>query len=114
MSMEITGEVKHISEIETFGAKNTQKRFIVIEVVDGDYSNAHGFQVFNDKCGMFDGVEVGQEVTISYNLGTVREWNGKWFADMHRAWKLAATGASVAAPAEDSPAKEEEKKEEAE
>ena len=86
-TLEMTGKVVHVSEIETFES-GFSKRFIVLEAEDGKYTNQYGFQVFKDKCSILDGIKEGQEATVKYNLGTVREYNGKWFSDMHKAWKV--------------------------
>ena len=85
--LEFTGKVVHVSEEETFDS-GFSKRFIVLEAEDGGYTNQYGFQVFKDKCSMLDGIKVGQEATVKYNLATVREYQGKWFSDMHKAWNV--------------------------
>lgn len=95
MAYELTGEIKHISETEVF-ASGFQKRFLILEAQDGDYKNEYGFQVMKDNVDKYDSLSVGQEVTVHFNLGRSREYNSKWYADMHTAWKVEAVGSAPA------------------
>lgn len=100
-SLSITGKVSHVGETEVFSS-GFQKRLLVLEVQDGDYKNLHGFQVTKEKCDTLDQINIGDEVTAHFNLGTIREYESKWYSDPHRLWKIVAN--TAAAPAEEVPA----------
>lgn len=108
MAYEIEGTIKHISETETF-ASGFCKRFLILEAQDGDYKNEYGFEVMKDNVDKYDSLSIGQEVKVHFSLATTREgtggYEGKWFPNMHRAWKVEAL--SDAAPVSDDPHAEE-------
>lgn len=85
--MEIQGEVAFIGNTQEF-ASGFKKRLIVIKVVDGDYTNSHGFEFTKDSVNKLDGIKIGDTVEINFNLGQCREWKDKWYGDMHRGWKI--------------------------
>lgn len=85
--MEVTGVVKHVGETQTFES-GFCKRLIVIECKDREYTNTHGFEFCKTGTSKLDGIEPGDIVTIAYNLGQCREYQGKWYADLHRGWKI--------------------------
>jgi hypothetical protein len=45
-----------------------------------------------------DGVAVGDELEVKFNLGRCREYNGKWYGDMHVAWYIKKIEAARTAP----------------
>jgi len=83
------GKVHYLSETETFGSGFT-KRSVVLEADDGKYKNLYGFEFFKDKISLLDGIAVGDEITVHYNLARVREYEGRWYANMHHGWKVEA------------------------
>jgi len=88
--MDITGKVKFIGEIEIFKS-GFQKRLLVVENADGDYTNQYGCEAFKDNVNRFDGLSVGQEVTVTVfdnTVGKCHEYNGRWFADLPTAMKV--------------------------
>lgn len=89
MSMEITGIVKHVGELQEFSS-GFQKKALVIEAQEegSQYKNLYGFELLKDNCSKLDGIEVGHEVEVKFNLGRCREWESKWYADMHTAWYI--------------------------
>ena len=91
--MEVTGDVKLVSETETFPS-GFSKRFIIIDVKDGNYVNQIGFEFFKDATSKLDNIAIGSTVTVKFNLGRAREYQGKWFANMHNGWQIDVTKAA--------------------
>ena len=83
--MELKGKVKHIGLTEVFGS-GFQKRMFVIEAKDGSYTNDYGFELMKDNVSKIDGVSVGDEVEVKFNIGRCREYQGKYFASFPTAW----------------------------
>lgn len=101
MSLEITGKVTHIGDVEVVSDKFS-KRIFVVEVQDGNFAKNIAMQFTNDKCGKLDGVQIGSNVHIKFNLES-REYNGKWYTNA-TAWYLgAATSQAQPAISNDAP-----------
>lgn len=88
MSYDITGMVKIIGDTATFGANGFTKRELVITVEDGKYPQEISLEFVQDKVSLLDSVEVGQEVTITFDIRG-REYNGRYFNNLV-GWKLVA------------------------
>ena len=88
--MEIIGKLKVIGDIESFGANNfTKLEFVVI--TDEQYPQMLAIELSQDKCGIINDFEVGQDVKVSINLRG-REWinpqgEAKYFNSFN-AWKI--------------------------
>jgi len=89
MSMEIKGVVKHVGELQVFDS-GFQKQLLVVEAQEegSQYKNDYGFELLKDNCSKLDGVKVGREVEVKFNLGRCREYQNKWYGDMHTAWYI--------------------------
>jgi len=61
-------------------------REFVLEVNDSNYMQLIKFQLTQDRCGLLDPFEEGNEVKVHFDLRG-REWNGKYFTNLN-AWKL--------------------------
>ena len=94
--LELTGEIVHIGEVETLPTGNTEKRIFVIEIEPGQYSQQIGFELFKDKVKLINSFEVGQTVTVSFNIRG-REWKGKYYTNL-QAWKIAASTQYTTSP----------------
>jgi hypothetical protein len=70
--MEIKGEIKVIGETKTFGSSGFRKREIVI-TTDEKYPQDIMLEFVQDKCDVLNSYQVGQSVTIGFNLRG-REW----------------------------------------
>lgn len=100
MAFEITGKL-----IEKFETQNVsdkfKKREFVIEYQDNpnlSFSEMLKFQLTQDRCGLIDTYEIGQEIKVGFNLKGRRwekEGNVNYFTNLE-AWKIEA--ASGAAP----------------
>lgn len=85
--MNAQGTIKTVLDLETFDS-GFKKRSVILEIVDGKYTNLHGFQFFKERSSLLDGLQAGDVISVDYNLGTAREYNGRWYAEMPVAWKL--------------------------
>ena len=84
--MEITGVLQNISEVETVGAKQTQKMTIIIEEVEKQYPNSLAIDVWGDKTMNAKAFNVGDMLKVTLNSKT-REYNGKMYNSIS-AWKM--------------------------
>ena len=66
-SYEATGPILAIMDTQQIN-DTFRKREFVVEVPDGNYPQAIKFQVVQDKTDMLDAFDVGDEVTVSFNL----------------------------------------------
>jgi len=62
-----------------------QTRNFVIET-PGEYPQFIQFQAINERCGILDNFQEGQEIDVSFDLRG-REWNGKYITNLN-AWKI--------------------------
>ncbi len=92
--MEIKGKVHEVSEIinvtDTF-----RKRELVIEFAENpQYPEYVKFEAIQDRCALLDGVELGSDVEVSFNLKG-RAWtdkNGKkQYFNTLQLWKVNAS-----------------------
>ncbi len=96
--MDIKGTVAHVGETQVFDS-GFQKRLLVIESTDGDYTNTQGCEAFKDNVTRFDGLSKGDEVTVTVfdnTLAKCHEYNGRWFGDLPTAMKVHKEGGSNA------------------
>lgn len=97
---EAVGKIHRI--MDTQQVKDTfRKREFVIEMQDGNYPQHIKFQVTQDRCDMLDRFQVGQDVTVFFNLRgrpfTNREGQEVFFTNLE-AWRIQAGTAASAAP----------------
>ena len=105
--MEIKGKAHFISDIinvnETF-----RKRELVIEFAENpQYPEFVKFEAIQDRTALMDGVKVGDEVEVFFNLKG-REWTNKegqkTYFNTLALWKVNVLGATSAGSAPSSPA----------
>jgi len=70
--MEITGKIKWIDEVKTYGSNGFRKREIVITTQE-QYPQNIVIEFVQDKCELLDSYQIGQDVRIGINLRG-REW----------------------------------------
>ena len=99
MAYDLTGKVKLIQDAQTFGSGFT-KREMVVTVEDGKYPQEINLEFVQDKVSLLDTVEVGQEVTVTFDIRG-REYNGRYFNNL-QGWKI-QTGAAAPAAADKPP-----------
>lgn len=99
MAYDLTGKVKLVQDAKTISDKFTVREFVVT-VEDDKWPQDIVLQFVNDKVSLLDNVQVGQEVTVSFDIRG-REYNGRYFNNLN-AWKL-QTGAAAPAAADKPP-----------
>ncbi len=70
--MEITGKIKWVDEVKTYGSNGFRKREIVITTQE-QYPQNIIIEFVQDKCELLDSYQIGQDVRIGINLRG-REW----------------------------------------
>ena len=70
--MEITGKIKWIDEVKTYGSNGFRKREIIITTQE-QYPQQILVEFVQDKCELLDPYQIGQDVRIGINLRG-REW----------------------------------------
>ena len=82
--MEVVGIIKVINQTQTFES-GFQKREIVVTTLD-DFPQDIKLEFIKDKCSILDKYELGQSVTVGFNLRG-NEYKGKYFVNL-QAWKI--------------------------
>jgi hypothetical protein len=87
MAYDLTGKVKLIQAAQTFGSGFT-KREMVVTVEDGKYPQDINIEFVQDKAGLLDNLQIGQEVTVTFDIRG-REYNGRYYNNL-QGWKITA------------------------
>ena len=103
-SFEVTGTLKVKRDTQVVSEKFSKREFVLTTDTSTQYPQYISLQLTQDKCGLLDNFQVGEEMKVSFNLRG-REWSGpegvKYFNSLE-AWRLekanAGGGASYAAP----------------
>lgn len=69
----VTGRVHLVEETKTYGQKGFRKRLVVLEQENGRFTNYVPVEFTNDNCDSVDGLNVGDEIEITYRLSG-RKW----------------------------------------
>jgi len=104
MAFEVEGKLHRIFPTEQKSA-SFQAREFVLEVPDGNYPQLIKFQAVQERCGLLDNYNEGDQVKVSFDLRG-REWNGKYLTNLN-AWRIEQGGGggnTTAAPEERFPA----------
>ncbi|MCB0531017.1 MAG: DUF3127 domain-containing protein [Lewinellaceae bacterium] len=105
MAFEVEGKLHRIFPTEQKTA-SFQAREFVLEVPDGNYPQLIKFQAVQERCGLLDNYNEGDQVKVSFDLRG-REWNGKYLTNLN-AWRVEQASGSgnttTAAPDENFPA----------
>ena len=67
----------------------------VVTVEDGRYPQDISLEFVQDKISLLDGVQVGDEVTVSFDIRG-REHNGRYYNNL-QGWKIVAADSARAA-----------------
>lgn len=97
MSYSITGKIKVISETQQI-KETFRKREFVLTDDSSNYPQHISFQLIQDNCELANGLQVGEEVQVMFNLRG-REWTSpsgevKHFNSLD-AWKIERVGQPV-------------------
>jgi single-strand DNA-binding protein len=87
MAYDLTGKVKLIQAAQTFDSGFTKREMVVI-VQDGKYPQEINIEFVQDKVGLLENLQVGQEVTVTFDIRG-REYNGRYFNNL-QGWKIVA------------------------
>ena len=88
--MEVTGKIKVLGDVKTFGDNGFRKREVVITTQE-QYPQHLLIEFVQDRCELLDSFNVGEDVKISINLRG-REWENsegevKYFNSIH-GWRI--------------------------
>ena len=98
MSYEAVGKLHKKFETES-KSQTFQARDFVLEVEDGAYPQFIKFQLVQDRCGLIDDVEEGEQLKVHFDLRG-REWQGRYFTNLN-AWRVEKAAAAAPPPAAD-------------
>lgn len=99
MSFEVEGKLHKVFETES-KTQTFQAREFVIEIGDGNYPQFIKFQLTQDRCGLIDAYEPGQQIKVYFDLRG-REWNEKYFTNLN-AWRITEAGTAPGPPQSES------------
>lgn len=85
--MTVSGKVKVVNATEEVGAKGFKKRLLVVETQE-TYPQSIPIEFVQDKCGLLDTIQIGQDVTVYINLRG-SEYNGRYYVQL-QGWKIDA------------------------
>ena len=88
--MEVSGKIKVLGDIKTFGDNGFRKREVVVTTQE-QYPQHILIEFIQDRCELLDSFKVGENVKISINLRG-REWENpqgeiKYFNSIH-GWRI--------------------------
>ena len=69
----VKGIVHLVEETKTYGQKGFRKRLVVLEQDNGRFQNYIPVEFIQDACDQVDGLNVGDEVEVTYRLNG-RKW----------------------------------------
>ncbi|MCF8357842.1 MAG: DUF3127 domain-containing protein [Prolixibacteraceae bacterium] len=101
--MEIKGKIIQFLPVQSGTSKagnEWSKQEFVIETGD-QFPRKVCFTLFGDKISLLNGISVGDEVDVSFNIES-REYNGKWFHNIN-AWRINPAQPTQQAAQQDSP-----------
>ena len=96
MAYEMVGKLHKKFDTES-KTSSFQAREFVVESTDSTYTQYIKFQLTQDRCGIIDNINEGDNLKVYFDLRG-REWNEKYFTNLN-AWKVEGHSGSAAAPA---------------
>jgi hypothetical protein len=87
MSHQITGKLTVINPTQSVGGAGFLKREFVV-TTEEQFPQQIKLEFIKDKCEQLDKFNVGQSVTVDFNLRG-NEYQGKYYVSL-QAWKIAA------------------------
>lgn len=99
-SFETTGILKVKKDTQVVSEKFSKREFVITTDASTPYPQYISLQLTQDKCGLLDHFQVGDEMKVSFNLRG-REWNGpegvRYFNSLE-AWRLEKVNANAPSP----------------
>ena len=83
---QLTGTVKEIMDLQTFESGFCKREFVVTS--EDQWPQSIKLEAVKDKCASLDSVQIGQRVTVKFNLRG-NEYNGRYYVNL-QAWYIAA------------------------
>ena len=83
-SLKIKGRLIKVSDRVVKSEKFTMRIFAI--ETDGQWPQKIKFQLANDRCDLIDPVQVGEEITVHFDIRG-NEWEGKIINNLN-AWKI--------------------------
>ena len=93
-SFELTGKLKTVMDIQTFGSGFTKREFVV--TTEEQYPQDIKFELIKDKTSLIDAFKENESIKVSFNLRG-NEYNGKYYVNV-QAWRLEKADAGQGAP----------------
>ena len=97
MSLEIKGRIVRIFDSEAVSPTFTVRKFWV-EHGDTSFAQINEFQLTQDYCALLDKYNIGDVVTVKFNLRGKTYAEGQKVFNSLNAWKLEGIGAQQQAP----------------
>jgi len=99
--MEVKGKLLEIFETQQVSATFKKREFVLEYAENPSYPEMVKFELIQDKCDLLDSYQIGQEVTVAFNLKG-RKWvdpkgEAKYFNSL-QGWRI--TAAQAGAPAQ--------------
>jgi len=90
--MQVTGTIKVLQDTQVVNDKGFRKReFVLTTDEHTQYPQHVSFQCTQDRCNLLDGVQVGETITVHFNLRG-REWKSPKgetkYLNSLEAWKI--------------------------
>ena len=87
----VNGQVHLIEPTKTFGQKGFRKRTVVLEQMNGRFTNYIPLEFISDACDSVDKLKVGDKVKVTYRL-TGRKWQKDEMSEVKFFLSAEATG----------------------
>lgn len=95
---ELSGKIKLIDDIRTFGSGFTKREFVV--TTDEKFPQDIKFELVKEKCSLLDAFKPADVVKVSFNIRG-NEYNGRYYVNL-QAWRVeSARGGNKASPGEE-------------
>ena len=88
MSYESSGTIRLINDTQVISDTFSKREFVID--TPGEFSQALKFEFVQDKCGILDGYQPGQQVTVHFNIRG-SENQGRYFVNLN-SWRIALAG----------------------
>ena len=100
--MKITGKLLEIKETQQVSDTFKKRSFVLEYAENPQYPEYVSFELIQERCGLADGLQPGQEVEVSFNLRG-RKWLNpegemRYFNSL-QAWRIEATAPASGQPA---------------
>ena len=97
-SYDMTGTVKEVMDEVTFDSGFNKREFVVTSEEDR-FPQDIKFECVKDKCSLLNDVQLGQRITVTFDLrGNNKNSTGRYFVNL-TAWRIQAADAGAPAQA---------------